>query len=102
MIKGKKDSYDIIGEAVTEFWNKTYAMDVVAFFRQKYEHEDDTRWEFHQELVESHSCDPADGMTFLNDFCEGETDVKDIKIVALEDILDFYVEQKGLRKHGTR
>lgn len=88
----RMNSYAIVEKAVLEYWDKTYPQEVIAFFYQKYAHDD--KWEWCEELVE---CDDST-VVFLNDFCEGQTCVKDMTIVPLDEIISFYVEQHGLRK----
>ena len=67
-------------------------MDVVAFFYQKYAWDD--KWEWHEELVECHGSDDYENMTFLSDFCEGQTEVKDVTIVSLHDVTAFYAKHQ--------
>lgn len=88
------NSYDIVADAVRDYWSnvKGYPCDVIAFFYQKYAHESDKEWCWMQELCFPHSSGDYNTVEFLSDFCEGETDVKDLKIAALDDILDYYVE----------
>ena len=88
------NSYDIIADAVRKYWNKVsqHPCEVIAFFYQRYDFESDNDWRFEQELCMPHSSSDFNTVEFLDDFCEGETEVKDIKIVALDDILDYYVE----------
>lgn len=87
----QKTSYDIVGEAVSEYWRETlFPCDVIAFFYQKYEYE--KNWEWREELVESHSDRDYESMTFLNDFCEGQTCVKDITIVPLWKVTEYYTQ----------
>lgn len=84
-----KDTYDYVEEEVKKFWNKKgYAHDVVVFFYQKYEWEQ--KWEFRKELVEAHSDTDMKNMTFLCDFCEGQTDFKLEDVVSLSDVLDYF------------
>ena len=93
-----RNSYDIIGEEVLKFWDKNYPADVVAFFEQKYSFENDSKWRAHEELVECTGNPlPKDKspMVFLNDFCEGESDVRNVHIVMLSDLLEEYRKQKG-------
>lgn len=86
-----KTSYNIIEDEVFKLWRESgYSYDVVAFFYQKYEWE--TEWHFCSEIVISDSSYTYE-MTFLNDFCEGETCVKDLKIVPLRDVLEYYAER---------
>lgn len=82
------DSCDIIAEAVRNYWKKEYPQDVVVFFYQKYDYETD--WRQCEELAIAHSDSDYESITFLNDFCEGETDVKDIHIVPLWIVLSTY------------
>lgn len=86
----KKDSYGIIAEEVKKFWESSFPQEVIAFFQQKYEWENDEEWEDHSELVECEGSYCYDTTIFLNDFCEGQTCVKNIKIVPLDEILEFY------------
>lgn len=89
----KLTSYDIIANAVRKYWEETgYPHDVVVFFRQKHAH--DNQWFFHEELAYCSSSYDDETVTFHNDFCEGETDVKDIQIVSLDEVLNFYADNK--------
>lgn len=90
------NSYDIVGIGVKEYWKQNYPQDVVAFFWQKYDFE--KSWEWCEELVECYSIDNYDSMTFLNDFCEGQTCVKGLTIVPLGEITSFYAEKTGLKR----
>ena len=81
-------SYDVIAGAVKDYWKANYPQDVVAFFQQKYSWDDE--WEKCEELVECHGSDDYENMTFLSDFCEGQTDVKDVVIVSLREVTAFY------------
>lgn len=45
----QKDSYDFVAEAVRKYWEDTYPQDVVAFFYQKYDFENE--WDWQEELV---------------------------------------------------
>ena len=86
----EKNSYDFIEEAVREYWYKTYPQDVVAFFYQKYKHETDDEWEFMYELIECQNSGDYENMIFHNDFCEGQTCVKGIVIIPLNEVLEYY------------
>lgn len=88
-----RDSYDIIADAVREYWKLNYPCDVVAFFFQKYEHERDNEWEWCEEVITctSSNIDRAE-IEFLNDFCEGQTCVKDIHIVPLYEVTGYYTK----------
>lgn len=88
------DSYDIVGEAVHKFWEEEYPCDVVAFFYQKYDFEPDTRWQWCEEVITCTSSDIEYAVIeFLDDFCEGQTCVKDIRIVPLHEVISFYTEK---------
>lgn len=82
------DSYDVIAEAVKSYWKSKFPQDVVAFFRQKYSWDDE--WERCEELVVCYGSDDYENMVFLSDFCEGQTDVKDVVIVSLHEVTAFY------------
>lgn len=85
-----KNSEKIIEKAIIEYWRESAPQDVIVFFYQKYAH--DSEWDFCQELVMANSSFDYESMTFLNDFCEGQTDVKDIIIVPLKDVTLYYAE----------
>ncbi len=82
------DSYNTIEEMVRCFWKTTYPQTVIAFFFQKYDFE--SEWEYCEELIYPHGSDDYDMVVFHNDFCEGQTEVKDIRIVPLDEIILFY------------
>ena len=88
----QKDSYDFVAEAVRKYWEETYPQDVVAFFYQKYEYEQE--WDWHEELVECESSYDCQTVTFLYDFCEGQTCVKDITVVPLREITSYYTRNE--------
>ena len=62
------------------------------FFQQKYSWDD--KWERCEELVEYHGSDDYENMTFLSDFCEGQTEVKDVVIIPLREVTAFYYKRK--------
>lgn len=86
------DGYDVVAGAVKDYWKVNYPQDVVAFFQQKYSWDD--KWERCEELVECHGSDDYENMTFLYDFCEGQTEVKDVVIVPLCEVTAFYYKRK--------
>ena len=86
------DSYDVIAGAVKDYWKVNYPQDVVAFFQQKYSWDD--KWARCEELVECHGSDDYENMTFLSDFCEGQTEVKDVVIIPLREVTAFYYKGK--------
>lgn len=89
-------SQDIIEKAVKQFWDYVGECDCVAFFEQKYDHSEN--WEKIRCVVYSDDWNKYDHeMIFEWDFCEGQTDVRSIAIVALSDILDFYEANGGLK-----
>lgn len=88
-MSGARDSYDIVADAVREYWKKTYEQDVVAFFYQKYDFENDNAWEWCEEVI---THDGSGRLEFLNDFCEGQTCVKEIAIVSLDEVTAFYTQ----------
>ena len=87
-----RTSSDIIEDMVKEFWKQTYPQDVVVFFYQKYEHE--KRWWWQEEIVECWSDSDYETVTYRNDFCEGETCIKDVTIVPLSEVTEFYTKHK--------
>lgn len=82
------DNYTIIADMVRSFWKATYPQTVIVFFFQKFDFE--SEWEYCEELVYPHGSDDYDSVVFHNDFCEGQTEVKDIRIVSLDEIIQFY------------
>ena len=94
--KRKPDSYDVVAEAVREYWKENYPEDMVAFFYQKYEYESDKEWEWKEELVECEGDCDYENMTFLYDFCEGQTCVKGLTVVPLRKVTAFYAEHFDL------
>ena len=85
-----KNSYDIVADAVREYWKNNYPQTVIAFFYQKYEFND--KWEWHEELVECNAFNDYETVIYQNDFCECQTCVKDISIISLDDIIEKYIE----------
>lgn len=85
-----KNSDKIIEKAIIEYWQESAPQDVIVFFYQKYSHE--AEWGFCKEPVMANSSYDYDSMTFINDFCEGQTDVKDITVVPLEDVTSYYAK----------
>lgn len=83
------DSYDIVAEIVRLYWRRThFAQDMVVYFKQKYEHEKD--WEWCEEIAFCNSDTDMDNVSFLNDFCEGQTCVNIYEIVPLTDVIHQY------------
>ena len=84
------NSYDVVADAIREYWKTNYPRTVIAFFYQKYKH--DNEWEWCEELAECHAFNDYETVIFQNDFCEGQTCVKDILIVPLDDIVEYYTK----------
>lgn len=88
----KKTSFDIISEAIDHYYDtiRRYP-DIVCFFKQRYEgYEND--WESVEVLVTTNSNDGFAKPTTIiydYDFCEGQTEVKDIYISELFSVLAF-------------
>lgn len=88
----ERTSDDYVGEAVRNFWkSNNYAFPVVAFFYQKYKFE--TQWERCTELINCDSDTDLKTVIFENDFCEGQQDIKNIHIVSLEEVFEFYFDK---------
>ena len=89
------NSYDIVAQAVREFWNTSIPQLVIAFFYQKYDF--DKEWEWCEELIETNGDMDYETVVFENDFCEGQTQVKDITIVPFDEVTSYYAEHMGLK-----
>lgn len=88
-----KYSDDIVAEAVEKYykdneylWGFSDTKYLVAVFYQKYSYEE--KWHHEAELL-VYNCKTGI-VIFDNDFCEGQTDVKDIKIYDLDDVIEFF------------
>lgn len=81
------NSYDIIADEVKRYWNYLADHDLqvdvfyIAHFYQKYEKSD--KWEECTEIIE---CQDGHNVNFMMDFCEGQTQVKDLRVYALYQI----------------
>lgn len=84
----KANAYDIIADHVKGYWNKNYPCDVIVFFKMKYDHE--SHYTNYEELVECESFEDNEHMTFLNDFCEGQTDCIVEEIKSLSYVAEYY------------
>lgn len=84
-----KYSDDQIADAVRAYWMQTLPQDVVVFFEQKYSY--DVIWTSLGEVVFCRSGSDYETVSFLNDFCEGQTCVRNIKIVPLREVLEYYI-----------
>ena len=88
----EKNSYDYITDAVRTYWKNTFPQDVVAFFQQKYSYEN--KWERCEEVVFCKSDSDYETVSFLDDFCEGQTCIKNITIVPLSEVTGYYARIK--------
>ena len=82
------NTYDIVAEVVKKLWSETHKQDVVAFFEQKY------NWDNHWYEIECIVRYNEDGdpcvMEFDWDFCEGQTDIRNLYVIPLTDVLKGY------------
>lgn len=86
-----KRTDDIVTEAIRNFWdNNGFPEDVVVFFDQKYDYED--RWEHIRCIVTPNGSNDFETVCFEWDFNEGQTDIRNIRIVTLEEVLDKFEE----------
>ena len=81
-------TYDIIAEAVRDFWKQSIPQPVVVYFCQKYDYED--CWEACAEIINCVASDDYETVEFCNDFCEGQQCVKDIMVVPLTEVINYY------------
>lgn len=88
-IERAKGSEYLIAKEVKKFWRRTYPADVVCYFKQKYEHEKDWEW---MATIGFYNGYDMDSVNFLHDFWEGQTCVKDITIVNLDDVMEYYYD----------
>ena len=81
------NSYDIVSKEIKNYWNyladHNLPVDIfyIAHFYQKYEYSD--KWEECTEIVE---CQDGHDVIFMMDFCEGQTQVKDLTVYTLYQI----------------
>lgn len=87
------NNYDAVANATREYWRKNDKKQVVAIFDQKYSHEKE--WE-HLRVFIDYDDRHDDTVIFDYDFCEGQTDIKNLKIVSLDEILDVYEEREKI------
>lgn len=92
----KKSSVDIVSNETRECWKKMgYPDDMVAFFYQKNDYENE--WEWITAIMQCESSSDFETVWPSWDFDEGHTHVKDLTLVPLDEVLVFYAEQKGLK-----
>lgn len=89
-------SEDYIADAIRLYWKDSIPEDVVVYFYQKYDF--DTEWEWCEEVAFCKSDSDYESVTFLSDFYEGQTCVKDITIVPLSEVIEHYEETKLANK----
>lgn len=94
----KRNTGDYVEDAVRKYWKEHYPQEMIAFFYQKYEFED--TWERHAELIECNSDIDEDTVIFLNDFCEGQTDIKCLHVVPLDDVAEYYFDNHKELQEG--
>lgn len=88
-------TYDIITQAIREYWKINFMQPVIAFFYQKYEWEKE--WEWCEVLAQPQGIYNGKDVIYEYDFNEGQTQAKNIKIVSLYDVTEFYAEQLKLK-----
>lgn len=92
MKETEKTTCDIIADAVRKYWKEEsqHPESVVVYFYQKYDFDGDDKWIPCAEYVRPFNSDDFYNMIFDHDFCEGQSDVKDINIASAEKVFDFY------------
>lgn len=81
------DTYELVGNGVRKFYEEYGLTDttyVVCFFEQKYNFDED--WDKESELAYVKNGD----VYFDSDFCEGQTEMCNLVIKELYEILDYY------------
>ena len=92
------NSYEIIANEVMEYVEYQTKHDrvidafYIVHFYQKYDWSD--KWEECTEIVEL--VGPPGDVNFMMDFCEGQTDVKDVTVISLLEIGDILKRFKEL------
>lgn len=79
-------SEKIVSDAIRDYWIQCGVCDVIVLFEQKYAHEHD--WEECAEFASPYS-DAGPPVCFSNDFCEGQTDVRNIKIIRFDEVAEL-------------
>ena len=80
--------YDIIEDKIIEYYesNKGIQGDVFCIFEMKYSYE--TEWTKYMEpALYSGDC-----YEFVNDFCEGQQEIRNILIVPFEEVVNYWLE----------
>lgn len=88
-----KFSDDIVAEAIKKYyeehdymWAFSDECYLVATFYQKYAHQE--TWDHEAQLI-IYNC-KTDTIIYEDDFCEGQTEVKDINVYDLYDVLEYF------------
>lgn len=74
-----KDLYAIVGDKIIEFCDKTYYSDIVISFEQSY---DGKEWTKEVEFASFENCTD---LYYENDWNEGQTHIRNLRIWHLED-----------------
>ena len=87
-------SNDFTSEGSKGFYiyNLISLLDDKEYFKMKYEHE--YNYTNYEELVECEAFDDYEHMTFLNDFCEGQSDCIVEKVISLYELAKYYREKE--------
>lgn len=99
------DSYDIIAKAVRDYVviqmkaDRCIDNDYIVHFFQKYDWSD--KWEECTEIITCQDL-PNGTIEFSSDFCEGQTEVKDIVVMALYEVGDLLGKTFDLVKEMKR
>ena len=99
------DSYDIIAKAVRDYVviqmkdDRCIDNDYIVHFYQKYDWSD--KWEECTEIITWQDL-PNGTIEFSSDFCEGQTEVKDIVVMALYEVGDLLGKTFELVKEMKR
>ena len=73
------DLYDFVGDRIREFCDKTYYADIVCSFEQSYDGKEWTK------EVEFASFENGTDLYYENDWNEGQTHIRNLRIWHLED-----------------
>lgn len=84
----KELSNEIIAKEIRKFWIKHgYPCEVIVLFEQKYTWE--KNWEKCAEFASPFSDSDEETVLFQNDFNEGQTDVRNIRIISFEEAAEI-------------
>ena len=88
----------IVANKVREYWKLHYPQTMVAYFRQRYDWEDETQGEWCQTIIECNSDTDYDTVIFQDDFNEGQTIIGNLTILPLEEVLTNYCITHNLER----